>query len=79
MSNEQAIMDAFVAKSLEVIALKEANRKLLKALNDLEVSANTVSGCYSRNPGNFAAALMGLAESAVAARAAIAKAEGTPS
>lgn len=79
MSNEQAIMDAFVAKSLEVIALKETNRELLKALHDLEVSANTVIGCYTRNPGNFAAALKGLAEYAEAARAIKTKAEGAQS
>lgn len=47
---------------------------LLKALRDIEVGANTVDGCYSRNPGNFAAALRDLREYAEAARVAIAKA-----
>lgn len=32
MSNEQEIMDKFVAKILEIIALKETNRELLDAL-----------------------------------------------
>ena len=49
---------------------------LLKALRDLEISANTVNRCYSHNPANFAVALAGLKDSAEAARAAIAKAEG---
>lgn len=50
---------------------------LLKALRDIEVGANTVDGCYSRNPGNFAAALRDLREYAEAARRTIAKATGS--
>ena len=48
---------------------------LLKALRDLEMGANTVDACYTRNPGNFAGALRDLREYAEKARAAIAKAE----
>ena len=51
---------------------------LLAALRNLEVSANTVDFCYTRHPDNFAVALRDLREYAEAARAAIAKAEGTP-
>lgn len=59
--------------------LLAASGDLLKALRDIEVGANTVDGCYSRNPGNFAAALRDLREYAEAARAAIAKATGSAS
>lgn len=45
---------------------------LLEALRDLELGANTVVGCYDRNPGNFAAALADVKRYANQARAAIA-------
>lgn len=63
MSNEQAIMDEFVAKSLEIIALKETNRDLLKALKNLldAMSEGAGTGWWMEQH---------------AARAAIAKAEG---
>lgn len=60
----------------EVVALKEQRDGLLEALRNLELGANTVNACYTRNPGNFAAALRDLHEYADAARAAIAKAGG---
>ena len=47
---------------------------LLQALRDLELAANTVEACYTRNPANFALALRDLGISANVARAAIAKA-----
>lgn len=43
---------------------------VLEALQTLEIAANTVNACYTRNPGNFAAALRDLREYAEAARAA---------
>ncbi len=49
---------------------------LLKALNSLEVSANTVRACYDRRPENFAMALQQLKDDAQLARAALAKAKG---
>lgn len=49
---------------------------LLEALRNLELGANTVNACYTRNPGNFAATLRDLREYAAAARAVIAKATG---
>lgn len=45
--------------------------KLSAALHQLEVAANTVTGCYERNPGNFAAALRNLEDSAAMARRVI--------
>ena len=48
---------------------------LLKRLKKLEVAANTVNGCYSRNPKNFALALKSLEECAAEAREAIKRAE----
>lgn len=57
--------------ALEAAAI---NEELLSALRGLELGANTVNACYSRNPGNFAAALIDLAEYAEQARVAIAKA-----
>jgi hypothetical protein len=50
--------------------------ELLEALEALELAANTVNGCYTRNPGNFAVALREMIEKAAEARAAIAKAKG---
>lgn len=50
---------------------------LREALNDLWICANTVDGCYTRNPGNFASALRDMRESADRARAAL-KAQGAP-
>lgn len=66
MSNEQAIMDEFVAKSLEIIALKETNRDLLKALKNLLKCADAMSE----------GAGTGWWMEQHAARAAIAKADG---
>ena len=41
----------------------EANvDRLAEALKDLEVCANTINYCYTRNPGNFAVALRELRE-----------------
>ena len=54
---------------------KELNAKLLEALRALEVAANTVVGCYSRNPANFAAALQKLDAQTDDAREAIKLAE----
>lgn len=50
--------------------------ELLEALRNLELGANTVEACYTRNPGNFASALRDLREYSELARAAIAKATG---
>jgi hypothetical protein len=55
---------------------REEWKPVLEALRNLELGANTVAACYSRNPGNFAAALRDLSEYAETARAAIAKATG---
>jgi hypothetical protein len=57
-------------------SLIAAAPELLEAMRALEVGANTVDACYSRNPGNFAAALQDLREYASQARAAITKATG---
>ena len=54
--------------------MSAAAPELLEALADLELSANTVDGCYTRNPGNFAASLRDLREAAEKARAVIASA-----
>lgn len=40
----------------------------LNSVDSLIVAANTVIGCYTRNPGNFASALRMLEETAEAAR-----------
>lgn len=56
--------------------LERSHAELVAALKNLELGANTVDACYSRNPGNFAAALRDLREYAEAARAALAKATG---
>jgi len=40
----------------------------LNSVDSLIVAANTVIGCYTRNPGNFASALKVLEETADAAR-----------
>ena len=45
--------------------------RLAEALKDLEVCANTIGFCYTRNPGNFAAALRELRESAERSRDAL--------
>lgn len=65
---------ALRAKRDAARALADEAPALLAALRDLELCANTVYGCYTRNPGNFAVALRDLCESADKARAAIAKA-----
>lgn len=48
--------------------LKQQRDELLTALNRLIVSANTVDGCYTRNPGNFASALAEMKQDAKAAQ-----------
>lgn len=48
-------------------------REARETLRNLELGANTVDGCYTRNPGNFAVALRDLREYAAAARAALAR------
>ena len=53
--------------------------EILAALRQIELAANTVNGCYTRNPGNFAVALMDMVESAEAARVVIAKANASQS
>jgi hypothetical protein len=50
---------------------REAWAPVLAALRDLELGANTVDACYTRNPGNFAAALRDLRDYAEKARTAI--------
>ena len=45
--------------------------RLAEALKDLEVCANTIGYCYTRNTGNFAAALRELRESAERSRDAL--------
>ena len=45
--------------------------RLAEALKDLEVCANTIDCCYTRNPGNFAVALRELRESAERSRDAL--------
>lgn len=73
---DKAILDAKYAKQAEIERRADCYTELLEALHDLEVSANTAIFCYNRNPGNFAAALTGLAESAKVARAIQTKATG---
>ena len=63
-------------KSYDVARLIAAAPDLLDALRKLELMANTVDACYTRNPGNFAVALRALRENAEAARAAIQRATG---
>lgn len=59
---------------LEFLAVEDQRNELLEALKNLELGANTVDACYTRNPGNFASALCDLREYASQARSAIAKA-----
>lgn len=47
--------------------------RLRAALSALELSANTVSRCYTHRPENFAAALQSLEDDAAAAREALNK------
>jgi hypothetical protein len=56
--------------------LEQDRAELLKALRTLELAANTVSACYTRNPGNFAAALQDIRGCAAEARDLIYKLEG---
>lgn len=59
--------------------LHEVNTALLEALRTLELGANTVNGCYTRNAGNFSVALRDLNKYAAEARTAITKATGEES
>ena len=63
-------MTRSLARGLHPVAAEPG--ALMVALRDLELGANTVVGCYDRNPGNFAAALADLKRYATQARAAIA-------
>lgn len=51
--------------------LEKQNAELIRILHNLEVSANTASACYTRNPGNFALALKSLDDNAAIARETI--------
>ena len=68
MTTAQTTMNALVDLEQQVIKLKAEKAELLEALHDLEISANTVIGCYTRNPGKFAFALNALGKSAEAVR-----------
>lgn len=57
----------------KAMELEKQNAELVKILHNLEVSANTVSACYTRNPDNFALALKSLDDDAIIAREAIIK------
>jgi ABC-type transporter Mla subunit MlaD len=48
-------------------------QQLAEALDRLEVSANTVSGCYTKRPENFASALQELEADAESAREVLAE------
>lgn len=65
-------LDMALRKLDEVTAQRD---ELLLVLKDLEVASNTVSGCYTRNPANFASALNMMDDAAETARTAIAKCE----
>lgn len=64
-SNDEALANA---------RLWSAASDLLEAAHRVEVAFNTMSYCYERTPGNFAAALRDAEDDLQALRAAIAKA-----
>ena len=67
--------EVIVAEALRYVdksgSLEAKVDRLAEALKDLEVCANTIGFCYTRNPGNFAVALRELRESAERSRDAL--------
>lgn len=61
-----------------IVRAVNSHAELVKALHNLEVSANTVRYCYDKRPENFASSLMQLEEDCEHARAALTAAGEQP-